>query len=150
MRRRSFLRGGLGFSGASLAATLAGCGGRNGGRGTTRSDLDPAELTTTGGDDVVILVAQVVIREREDGPRIYYRLRNDAETDATVEIRTVLSIEDGGTYEASGFVDVPAGGEMFVEYPIVRYEELSAAEEAAVRRGGATFETYVNGERRQV
>ena len=71
-------------------------------------------------------------------------------TDATVEIRTVLSIEDGGTYEASAYVDVPPGGELFVEYPLVRYEELSAAEEEAVRRGNAEFETYVNGERRQV
>ena len=150
MRRRSFLRGVLGFAGASLAAPLAGCGGRDGARGTTRSDLDPTELTTTGGGDVVILVAQVVVRERQDGPRIYYRLENDGEADATIEIRTVLSIEDGGTYEASAYVDVPTGGEMFVEYPLVRWAELSAAEEAAVRRGDATFETYVNGERRQV
>lgn len=145
MRRRACLRLAL----VPVAASLAGCGGRDGVRGTTSADLDPSEVTTTGGEDVEVRLGQVILGGREDGPRIHYRLRNDGDGDATVEVRTVLAIRGGGTYEASAVVDVPAGGEVFVEYTLVRYEELSSAEEEAVRRGETTFETYVDGERRE-
>lgn len=144
MHRRSYLRLGL----TPLVAVLAGCGGHDEGRATTTATLEPSELTTTGGDDVEVLVAEVVIRERDDGPRVYYRLRNDGDEDATVQIRTVLGVEGSGTYDASVYVDVPAGQEMFVEYSLVRWAELSAAEEEAVRRGDATLSVFVNGQER--
>ena len=132
---------------AGLAA-FPGCLGGAGQRDTTTEPLDPTQVTTTGGDDVEILVAQVVIRAEDDGPRIYYQLRNDGSGDATVAVRTVLHIDQGGTYEATAYTDVEAGQEIFLEYRIVRYEALTSTERENVRRGEADFDTYVNGERR--
>lgn len=143
MRRRRFVQ----TVGATAAIAVAGCLGA-GDRGSTTEPLDPTQVTTTGGAEIAILIAQVVIREEEDGPRIYYQLRNDGDEGATVEIRTALSIDDGGTYEASAVVDVAAGQEVFVEYPVVRYDELTPVERENVRRGDADFDTYVNGELR--
>ena len=146
MRRRRL----LGAAATTGLAAIAGCLGGSGDRGTTTGSLDPTQVTTTGGDDVEVVVAQVVIREDDEGPRINYRLRNGGEGDATVAVRTVLSIEGGGTYEKTAYADVSAGGEVVLEYPVVRYDELSTAEAQNVRRGDANFETYVNGERRLV
>ena len=129
-------------------AAVSGCLAADRDRGTTARTLDPTQVTTTGGADVEILVAQVVIREADDGPRIYYRLRNDGSEDATVAVRTVLRIDEGGTYEETAYTDVNAGQEIFLEYRVVRYSVLTETERENVRRGGANFDTYVNGERR--
>lgn len=144
MRRRRFV-GGAGLVGL---VGLAGCLGGPGGGGARTGTPDPTQVTTTGGERVDVLVAQVVIREADDGPRMHYRLRNDGGEGATVAVRTVLTIEQGGTYEATGYADVPAGGEVVLEYRVVRYDALSAAERENVRRGDADFVVYVNGEPR--
>lgn len=133
-------------AGASAALVLAGCAG-GGGDGVTTA-RDPAQVTTTRGDDVEILVAQVVVRQDDDGPRVRYRLRNEGDADATIAVRTVLAIEEGGTYEATALVDVPAGDEVTIEYRVVTYDELTAAEETNVRQGNTDFSVYVNGRER--
>ena len=145
MRRRRF----VGFGSLAIAG-LSGCLGRGRDSGTTTEPLEPSQVTTTGGADVEILVAQIVIREADAGPHVYYRLRNDGAADATVAVRTVLDIEGGGTYEATAYTDVGAGAEIFLEYQLVRYDALSEVEQTNVRRGDATFVVYVNGERRDV
>jgi len=144
MRRRRY----VGAVAAACVTAVSGCLAAGGDRGTTARTLDPAQVTTTGGAAVEILVAQVVIQEDDDGPRIYYQLRNDGSEDATVAVRTVYRIDGAGTYEATAYTDVGAGQEIFLEYRIVRYEALTADERARVRRGEADFDTYVNGEPR--
>lgn len=144
MRRRSFLRTGFGLA----VVGTGGCGGRRDRRGTTSDDLAPSTVTTTGGEGVEILTVELVLRDREDGPRVHYRLRNGGDADATIELLTVLAIDGGGTYEVSAYVDVPADQEMFVEYPLVRWGELPPAEAAAVRRGDTSLTVSVNGEER--
>ena len=144
MRRRRY----VGAVAAVCVTAVSGCLAAGGDRGTTARTLEPAQVTTTGGDDVEILVAQVVIREDDDGPRIYYQLRNDGSEDATVAVRTVLHVDQGGTYEATAYTDVQAGQEIFLEYRIVRYEALTADERALVRHGDTDFDTYVNGKPR--
>lgn len=94
-------RGFVGALGALTVSALAGCLGGGGDRGTTTTTLDPSRVTTTGGDGVEVLAAQMVVREADAGPRVRYRLRDDGGTDATVAVRTVLAIEAGGTYEAT-------------------------------------------------
>lgn len=105
-------------------------------------------MTTTSGDAIDVTVAQIVIREGEDGPRVYYRFENTGSTDATIEVTTVLHVEAGGGYEASAYVDVSAGSEVFLEHRIVAWEALSEAERRNVRQGAMSFDTYVNGEQR--
>jgi len=105
-------------------------------------------VTTTSADGIEIPVAQIVVRDGEDGPRVYYRFENTGSTDATIEVTTVLHVEDGGSYEASAYVDVPAGGEVFLEYRLVDWESLSDAERRNVRQGNADFDVYLNGEER--
>lgn len=144
MRRRRF----LGVLAASGVGSVPGCLGGGGDRGTTTARLDPSRVTTTGAAAVDVIVAQVVVREADDGPRVHYRLRNDGSGDATVAVRTVLSIEGGGTYEATGYADVAAGGEVVLEYRLVEYDVLTDAERENVRLGNADFDVYVNGERR--
>lgn len=144
MSRRRF----IGAVAASGAALLAGCLSVGERRGTTTTSLDSTQVTTTGGDEVEVLLAQVVIREADDGPRIHYRLWNAGSGDATVEVRTVLRIEDGDAYEATGYADVPAGGEVVLEYRVVEYDALTGVERENVRRGNADFDVYVNGEPR--
>lgn len=145
MRRRRFV--GLG---CAVLAGLSGCLDGGDDAGTTTEPLDPSQVTTTGGADVEVLVAQIVIREGDAGPHVYYQLRNDGAEDATVAVRTVLDIDGGGTYEATGYTDVGAGQEVFLEYQLVRYDALTETERTNVRRGNADFETFLNGERRQV
>ena len=125
---------------------MAGCLGGAGDDAPTTT-LDPDRVTTTGGDAIEVVVAQIVIRESDDGPHVHYRLRNDGVEDATLELRTVLQIESGGTYEATAYADVLAGEEAVVEYRLVRYDGLTGEERTNVRRGNADFELYVNGER---
>ena len=144
MRRRRF----LGVAVGTLAG-LAGCGGP-GGTTTTTEPLDPSQVTTTGGEAVELLSAQIVIREGDAGPHVSSRLRNDGAEVATVAVRTVLEIEDGGTYEATAYTDVGAGEEIFLEYQLVSYDALTETERTNVRRGNADFSVYVNGERRRV
>lgn len=147
MQRRKFVAG-AGLVGLAGLAGLAGCLGGPGGGGARTGTPDPIQVTTTGGEDVEILVAQVVIRQEDDGPRVHYRLRNDGGEDATVAVRTVLRIDQGGTYEATAYADVPQGQEVVLEYRVVRYDELTTAERENVRRGDADFDVYVNGEPR--
>lgn len=134
----------------SLAAltTIAGCStGRDaddGGSGTA------VPVTTTTADDLVFLVSQLAVRDDAPGPLAYFRLRNDAETDATVQVETVLSITDGGTYTAFAYATVPAGDEVTVSYPVVDYDDLTAAERRRLEQGdGVDFAVLVNGRERQ-
>lgn len=143
MERRRFLA-----LGTASAAALAGCasGGPAGPGGTPRS---PARVTTSSAEGIEILVAQIAFDDDSAGPDAYYRLRNADESDATIKIETVLSIEEGGTYSSFAVVTVPAGDEVTVRYRIVRFADLPEAERAKVRRGeGVSFEVFVNGERR--
>ena|GEM_PF-4898261 len=142
MKRRRVL------AGTFILLPLAGCaGGGDGSRpGTTAGTAVP--VTTTSADGIEIPVAQIVVRDGEDGPRVYYRFENTGSTDATIEVTTVLHVEDGGSYEASAYVDVPAGGEVFLEYRLVDWESLSDAERRNVRQGNADFDVYLNGEER--
>ena len=143
MRRRRLLRTGA----AGLGALLAGCGGSPG----TRIHTPLARpVTTTAGPDVDIPVAQVVIEEGAEGPAIYYRLVNRGDAAATVRLRTVLHVTAGGTYEASAAATVPADDELRLQYLLVPFDRLSSVETQRVRQGDATFETYLNGERRDV
>lgn len=150
MERRPFLR----VSGIVVAGTLAGCTDRSGdGSATPTRDgpstptHDPSQVTTTAGEEVTITSAGVEF-PNDGGPRVEYRLRNEGSTDATVAVRTVLSLEGGDSYEGSAFADVPAGGEVVVEYQIVEYSALPDAAAEDVRRGHGTYEVYLNGERR--
>lgn len=43
---------------------------------------------------------------------------------------------------------MPAGGEVALEYRVVRYDALAAAERESVRRGDADFDVYANGQLR--
>lgn len=136
------------LAGSVVLVGLAGCtdGGTRDGPRTTGQSAAP--VTTTSADGIEIPVAQIVFRDGEDGPRVYYRFENTGSTDATIEVTTVLHVEGGGSYEASAYTDVPAGGEVFLEYRIVEWGALSVAEEDAVRQGDMTFDTYVNGDER--
>lgn len=136
------------LAGSAVLVGLAGCT-RGGSRGGPRTTGQPAApVTTTSADAIEIPVAQIVIRDGVDGPRVYYQFENTGSTDATIEVTTVLHVDAGGSYEASAYTDVPAGGEVFLEYRIVEWETLSVAEREAVERGDMTFDTYVNGDER--
>ena len=141
MRRRPFLR----VTGIVATVTLAGCSALSGDRSTPTRD--PSQVTTTAGEDVVIHSAGVEFPE-DGGPWVSYRLRNEGSTDATVAVRTVLSLEGGDSYEEKAIADVPAGGEVAVEYRIVEYSALPDAAAEDVRRGRGTYEVYLNGEQR--
>lgn len=143
MHRRRLLRTGV----AGLAGLLAGCTGGSGDRVATPLGRP---VTTSAAPAIAIPVAQVVIREDAPGPAIYYRLVNGADEPATVRLRTVLTITRGGTYEATAAATLPAGGELRLQYQLVSFDRLSSAEAQRVRQGDATFETYLNGERRDV
>lgn len=140
MDRRRFL---------ALAAltALAGC--------STGPDTDDdgsgtaVPVTTTTADDIQFLVAQLSVRDDAPGPEAHYRLRNDADADATVKVETVLVITDGGTYASFVYVTVPAGDEVTVSYPVVAYDELTAAERSQLTRpDGVDFDVFVNGQER--
>ena len=146
MRRRHLLRtGAAGLAG--LAGPVAGC---------TGAPADPVAtplgrpVTTSAAPAVAIPVAQVVIGEDAPGPAIYYRLVNEGDRAATVKLRTVLLVDGGGSYEATAAATIPAGGELRLQYQLVTFDRLSSVEARRVRRGDATFETYLNGERRAV
>lgn len=142
--RRRFVR----LASVSIPLGLGGCLGRDPGRGTTTSTLEPRQVTITTGDGVEILVARVVTRDDAVGPIASYRLRNVGDADETVALRTVLHVAEGGTYEATTHVDVPAGGQVTVGYPVATWSELDDGETESVRRGDGDFDVYVNGERR--
>lgn len=94
------------------------------------------------------LVAQIAIPADATGPNAYYRLRNTADTDATIRLETVYTIEGGDTYRAFAVVTVPAGEEVTVRYRIVAFDALTDAEERKVRSGEADFVVVLNGEER--
>lgn len=142
MRRRPLLR----VAGIAAVGTLAGCTDRLGG-GSSTPTRDPSRVTTTAGQDVTIRSSRVEFPE-EGGPSVDYQLGNEGSTDATVEVRTVLSIEGGGNYEQTAVADVPAGGEVSVGYRIVEYSALPNGAAEEVRRGRGTYEVYLNGEQR--
>lgn len=142
MRRRALLR----LAGAGGLGGLAGCLGRLDARSTPTPTAAP--VTTTSAEDVAVTRGEVVVGDDDDGPRVSYRLRNGGTADATVAVRTVLHVEAGGTYEATGYADVPAGGEVFLEYEVVPWSALATDEERAVRQGESHVEVYVNGEHR--
>lgn len=136
------------LAGSAVLVGLAGCTGGGSWDGPRTTGQPPAPVTTTSADGIEIPVAQIVVRDDDDGPRVYYQFENIGSTDATIEVTTVLHVEGGGSYEASAYTDVPAGGEVFLEYRIVEWEALSVAEGDAVRRGDMTVDTYVNGDER--
>ena len=142
MKRRRVL------AGTALLLGLAGCAGGGDGSDPTPTAGPAVTVTTTSADGIEIPVAQIVIRDGEDGPRVYYRLENTRSTDATIEVTTVLHVEGGGSYEASAYVDVPAGGEVFLEYRLVTWAALSETERQNVRQGNADFDVYLNGDER--
>ena len=142
MERRPLLRA----AGIVAAGTFAGCTDLST-DGSSTPTPEPSEVTTTAGEDVTIRSAGVEFPD-DGGPWVTYELRNEGSTDATVSVRTVLSVEGGDSYEGRAVADVPAGGEVTVEYQVVAYSALSDAAAEAVRRGHGTYEVYLNGEQR--
>ena len=144
MERRRF----LGLCALVGFAAAAGCSTGDG----TGDDTPPddAQVTTTGGAEIEFTLAQVVVRDDLDGPAVNYRLRNDGDEDATVKVRTVLSIEGGNAYEQAAYLSVPAGDEVTVMYVVVDEERLTDDERRRIGQGDVSFETYLNGERRMV
>ena len=142
MRRRRFLS----VAGFVAASALAGCNDRPAG-GSTTPTPEPSQVTTTAGEEVSIVSSSVDF-SAEDGPRVTYRLVNEGSTDATVSVRTVLSLEGGDSYEGRAFADVPAGGEVLLQYRVVEYAALPDAAAEDVRRGHGSYEVYLNGEPR--
>ena len=143
MERRPFLH----VLGLVAAGTLAGCTDRSG-DGSPTPTRDPEQVTTTAGEAVTIRSAGIEFPE-DGGPWVTYRLRNEGSTDATVSVRTVLTVEGGERYEGRAFADIPAGEEVVVEYRIVEYSALPDAVADDVRRGHGTYEVYLNGEGRR-
>lgn len=156
--RRPFLRA----VGIVAAGALAGCTDRSGdgsstptgdgssaptGDGPPTPTRDPSRVTTTAGEAVTIRSAAIEFPE-DGGPWVRYRLRNEGSTDATVAVRTVLTLDGGDSYEGRAFADVPAGGEVVVEYRVVEYSVLPDVAAEDVRRGHGTYEVYLNGEQR--
>lgn len=142
VHRRPLLR----VTGIVAAGTLAGCTGRSS-DGSSTPTRDPSQVTTTAGEEVTIRSAGVEFPE-DGGPWVTYRLENEGSTDATVAVRTVISLEGGDSYEGRAFADVPAGGEVVIEYRIVEYSALPDASAEDVRRGHGSYEVYLNGEHR--
>ena len=142
MRRRPFLR----VAGIVAAGTLAGCTDRSA-DGSSTPTRDPAQVTTTAAEEVTIRSSEVEFPE-DGGPHVTYRLRNEGSTDATVSVRTVLSLEGGDSYEGKAVADVPAGSEVVVDYRIVEYSALPDAAAEDVRHGRGAYEVYLNGEQR--
>jgi hypothetical protein len=131
---------------ASLVG-LSGCSSRDG--AGTGSPRPPEQVTTSSAEDVEILVSQLVVGSDAEGPDAFYRLQNVGDTDATVRIETVLSVEEGGTYSSFAVVTVPAGEEVTVRYRIVRFDDVPPAERDRLRRGeGVDFTVVVNGQER--
>lgn len=142
MRRRPLLR----VTGIVAAGTLAGCTDRSG-DGSSSPTRNPSQVTTTAGEEVTIRSARVEF-PAEGGPHVIYRLKNEGSTDATVSVRTVLTLERGDSYEGTGVADVPAGGEVTVAYRVVEYSALPDAAAEDVRSGRGTYDVYLNGEQR--
>ena len=142
MDRRRLLH----VTGVVTAGLIAGCSDR-GSDGADTPTREPTQVTTTAGEDVTIVSAGVQFPE-DGGPRVNYHLRNEGATDATVSVRTVLTLEGGDSYEGRAFADVPAGREVVLEYRIVEYSALPDAAASDVRRGRGTYEVYLNGESR--
>lgn len=143
MDRRGFLS-----VGAAIVGVMAGCstGRDSGDDGTPRP---PSQVTTSAGADIDILIAQLTFDDESLGPDIYYRLRNAGDSDATIRVETVLSIEGGGTYPAAAVITVPAGDEVTLRYRIVRFDALSEAERTKVRNvEGIDFQVFINGQER--
>lgn len=125
---------------------LAGCTDDDSPTGTPQPS---AQVTTSAGSDIEILVSQLAFDDDSTGPDAYYRLRNPGDTDATIKVETVLTIDDGGTYSSFAYVTVPAGEEVTLRYRIVRFDALSTAERRKVERAeGIDYRVFINGEER--
>ena len=142
MDRRRFLH----LTGVVTAGILAGCSDSSG-DGPSTPTPEPSQVTTTAGEAVSIVSAGIDF-PADGGPRVNYRLRNEGSTAATVSVRTVLTLEGGDSYEGRAYADVPAGGEVVLEYRIVEYSALPEAAASDVRQGRGTYEVFLNGESR--
>jgi hypothetical protein len=131
---------------AATGAGLAGC--TSGDTGPTTTPRRPAQVTTTSADGVEVVSFELVLRSDAAGPEAAYRFRNAGETDATVEIRTLLRVDGGGEYESGGVINVPAGDEVTLRYVVVRDDALAPDDRERLDRGEFDVTVFVNGEER--
>jgi len=129
---------------AATGAGLAGCISAD--TAPTTSPRRPAQITTTSAEGVEVVSFELLFRRDAAGPEAAYRLRNTGETDATVDLRTLLRVDGGGEYESGAVIDVPAGDEVTLRYVVVRDEALDPGDRERLDRGEFDATAFVNGE----